>query len=275
MSQDPPQAPDGTGDDDRTRRVTPADLPPPSPGSGPQPGYGYGRQSGSQPGYGHQPGSAPDYGQQYGYGQQPPSHGQQPYGQPGYGQPGYGQPGYGQQGYGQQGYGQQGYSQQNYGQQGYGQPGYGQSAPQPGYGQPGYGPSPGYGSGQPGYGYPPGPREPHVPGRYGPRPGTDDTTMAMLSHLLGLLVSWIGPLIIYLMKKDESPYVRDQAAEALNFQLTMFIGYVIAGFLTLLFIGFLLFPVIWILSLIFHIQAAMATNKGRNYRYPFAIRMIT
>ncbi|MET9247152.1 DUF4870 domain-containing protein [Nonomuraea sp. NPDC003709] len=256
MSQDPPQPP--PPDDDATRFVPPSSIPP-SQGSAPQQ-PGYGRQPGSQPGaYGQQPGSEPHYGQP-GYGQQPgsqPGYGQPAYGQPGYGQPGPGQPGHGQPGYGQPGYGQPGYGQQS---QGYGPPppGYG-SAPQP----PGYG----YGYGAPG--------EPYVPGRFGPRPGTDDTTMAMLSHLLGLLVSWVGPLIIYLMKKDESPYVRDQAAEALNFQITMFIGYVISGILTIIFIGLLLLPVVWILSLIFHIQAAMATNKGEPYRYPFAVRLIT
>ncbi|MGW0193266.1 DUF4870 domain-containing protein [Nonomuraea sp. NPDC003201] len=245
MSQDPPQPP--PPDDDATRFVPPSSIPP-GQGSGPQ-------QPGSQPGvYGQQPGSEPHYGQP-GYGRQPGS--QAGYGQPAYGQPGYGQPGHGQPGYGQPGYGQPGHGQQS---QGYGPPppGYG-SAPQP----PGYG----YGYGAPG--------EPYVPGRFGPRPGTDDTTMAMLSHLLGLLVSWVGPLIIYLMKKDESPYVRDQAAEALNFQITMFIGYVISGILTIIFIGLLLLPVVWILSLIFHIQAAMATNKGEPYRYPFAVRLIT
>ncbi|MFI6926768.1 DUF4870 domain-containing protein [Nonomuraea spiralis] len=165
------------------------------------------------------------------------------------------------------------------------------SGPQLGYGQqpgsrPDYGPPPGSmpppprhvppppGYGQPpGYGYPA--AGPYVPGRFGPRPGSDDTTMAMLSHLLGLLVSWVGPLIIYLMKKDESPYVRDQAAEALNFQITMFIGYMIAGVLTVVLIGLLLLPLVWIVSLIFHIQAALATNRGENYRYPFAIRLIT
>lgn len=159
-------------------------------------------------------------------------------------------------------------------QQGYG---YGQPpTPPPGY-QPG--PPPGYQPGyqqQPPYGYSaPQPRPPHVPGVYGPRPGSDDTTMAMLAHLLGLLVSWIGPLVIYLMKKDESPYVRDQAAEALNFQLTMFIGYMVCFVLAFVLIGFLLLPVVWLVSLIFHIQAAIATNKGENYRYPFAIRPIS
>ncbi|MEU1391473.1 MULTISPECIES: DUF4870 domain-containing protein [unclassified Nonomuraea] len=177
----------------------------------------------------------------------------------------------------QLGYGQQPGSQPDYGRQPPSQPGPMSSPPRyvpppPGYGQPpGHGQAPGYGQ-QPGYGYPAGP---YVPGRFGPRRGSDDTTMAMLSHLLGLLVSWIGPLIIYLMKKDESPYVRDQAAEALNFQITMFIGYLVASVLTIVLVGLLLFPIVWIVSLIFHVQAAIATNRGENYRYPFAIRLIT
>ncbi|WP_201762109.1 MULTISPECIES: DUF4870 domain-containing protein, partial [unclassified Nonomuraea] len=124
-------------------------------------------------------------------------------------------------------------------------------------------------------GYPGAPDEPYVPGRFGPRPGTDDATLAMIAHLLGLLASWVGPLVIYLMKKDEAPYVRDQAAEALNFQITMFIGYLVSSILIIVFVGILLLPVVWIVSFIFHIQAAMATNKGQMYRYPFAIRMIT
>ncbi|WP_219472317.1 DUF4870 domain-containing protein [Nonomuraea rhizosphaerae] len=235
MSQDPSQPP---ADDDATRRISQSDINP--EGRAQQPGYG--GQPGSQPGYGAQPGSAPDYG----YGAQPGS-------APGYG----GQPGYGQQPGSMPGHG---------GQSGPQQPGYG-------YGQPPTSP-PGYE--QPGYGYAaPQQRPPHVPGAYGPRPGTDDTTMAMLAHLLGLLVSWIGPLIIYLMKKDESPYVRDQSAEALNFQITMFIGYLVAGLLSIVLIGLILFPIIWIVSLIFHIQAALAANRGENYRYPIAIRMVS
>ncbi|MFI6600411.1 DUF4870 domain-containing protein [Nonomuraea sp. NPDC050536] len=150
-----------------------------------------------------------------------------------------------------------------------------ESGPQQGYGY-GQPPTPPPGYQQPGYGYAaPQQRPPHVPGQYGPRPGSDDTTMAMLAHLLGLLVSWIGPLIIYLMKKDESPYVRDQSAEALNFQITMFIGYIVAFVLSFVLIGIILFPVIWIVSLIFHIQAALAANRGQNYRYPISIRMIS
>ncbi|MEV0591073.1 DUF4870 domain-containing protein [Nonomuraea cavernae] len=236
MSQDPPQQ---QPDDDATRRISQSDIP--QQGSGPQGPYQ--PQPGSAPGYPSQPGSAPGYQAQPG---STPGYQAQPGSTPGY----QAQPGSSPQ----QGYG-------------YGQP----PTPPPGYQQPGYGyqqhPGQGYGAPQQ--------RPPHVPGRYGPRPGSDDTTMAMLAHLLGLLVSWVGPLIIYLMKKDESPYVRDQAAEALNFQITMFIGYMVAGLLTIILIGLLLLPIVWIVSLIFHIQAAIAANKGEKYRYPIAIRLVS
>ncbi|MEV7968386.1 DUF4870 domain-containing protein [Sphaerisporangium sp. NPDC088356] len=180
------------------------------------------------------------------------------HGRPGYGQPEYGQPGQGQPPYESSGYGQPGYGQSAYGQPGHGQPGYGQ----PGYGQTGYGQVP-YGA------------QPHVPGRYGPRPGTDDTTLSMLAHLLGLLTSFMGPLILYLVKKDESPYVRDQSAEALNFQLTLFIAYAVCFVLAFFIIGILLMLVVWVGSLIFMIMAAVAANRGENYRYPMNIRFVS
>ncbi|NUW40352.1 DUF4870 domain-containing protein [Nonomuraea rhodomycinica] len=203
----------------------------------PEPGYGAGPRSG---------------GQGHGYGQQPPP-------PPGYQPPGYPPPGHQPPGQQQSGHQQPG-------------PGYGYGYQQPS--GPGYPGDPGHQQPGPGYANPY-QRPPHRPGVYGPRPGTDDTTMAMLSHLLGLLVSWVGPLIIYLMKKDEAPYVRDQAAEALNFQITMFIGYVVAGILSIFVIGLLLFPVVWIVSLIFHLQAVVAANRGENYRYPLSVRLVS
>ncbi|WP_084965036.1 DUF4870 domain-containing protein [Thermoactinospora rubra] len=203
-------------------------------------------------------------------------------------QPGYGTPGPHQQpeyGPGPSGYGS--------GQQpGYGsgpqQPGYGSGPQHPGYGYgqpptppPGYAPPPpyappGYQPPAPGY-QPPGyfAPQPHVPGRYGPRPGTDDTSLAMLAHLLGILTGFVGPLILYFVKKDESPYVRDQSAEALNFQITAFIAYMVSIVLMFVLIGFVMIFVVWIGALIFQIIAAMAANRGENYRYPINIRMVT
>lgn len=108
----------------------------------------------------------------------------------------------------------------------------------------------------------------------GPPPDKDAKTMAMLSHLLGILLGFLGPLIIWLLKKDSSPFVDDQGKESLNFQLMLLIGYVIAGATTCLVIGFILLPIIWLLALIFGIMGTIKANEGVAYRYPFNIRFI-
>jgi uncharacterized Tic20 family protein len=84
--------------------------------------------------------------------------------------------------------------------------------------------------------------------------------MAMVAHLLGLLTWFVGPLVVYLAKKDESPYVRDQAAEALNFQLTLVLAYLVSWILMFLLIGFVLTFVVWIGSIVFMLIAA---NRAR------------
>jgi uncharacterized protein len=101
----------------------------------------------------------------------------------------------------------------------------------------------------------------------------DARTMAMLAHLLGIFIGLFGPLIIWLVKKDQ-PFVEAQSKESLNFQLTLLIGYLISGATWCFFVGMILFPVVWIGGLILCIMAAMEANKGVDYRYPFNIRFI-
>lgn len=60
---------------------------------------------------------------------------------------------------------------------------------------------------------------------------SDEKTMAMLAHLIGGITCLLGPLIIWLIKKDESPFVNDQGKEAVNFQLSILLGYVVTGIL--------------------------------------------
>lgn len=95
--------------------------------------------------------------------------------------------------------------------------------------------------------------------------------MAMLAHLLGILTSFIGPLIIWLVKKDEKGYATAQSVEALNFQITVCILYV--G-LTITVIGAIIVPLVWIGAMVLSIIAGMKANDGENYRYPFALRLI-
>ena len=108
----------------------------------------------------------------------------------------------------------------------------------------------------------------------GPPPSKDDCTMAMLCHLLAILTGFIGPLIIWLIKKDTSPFVDDQGKESLNFQITLFFGYIIGVVTACLIIGYFVIFGLWICSIIFCIMATMAANKGIAYRYPVAVRLI-
>jgi len=98
--------------------------------------------------------------------------------------------------------------------------------------------------------------------------------MAMLCHLLGFFTSFIGPLIIWLLKKDEDSFIDQQGKEALNFQITIIIASFAAGLLSFLCIGFLLMPVVAILDLVFVIMACIKSSKGEAYRYPVSIRLI-
>ena len=104
----------------------------------------------------------------------------------------------------------------------------------------------------------------------------EDRTIALLTHLSGIIAGFIVPLIIWLINKDkpEKSWLTDSSVEALNFQITIAIAYVICIVLSVIIIGGLLMPIVWIINLIFCILGGVAANKGENYRYPFALRLI-
>jgi uncharacterized Tic20 family protein len=105
-------------------------------------------------------------------------------------------------------------------------------------------------------------------------PSKDDCNIAMLAHLLGIVTGFIAPLVIWLLKKDESAYIAQEAKEALNFQITMSIAFFAAWILCFIFIGFLLMPVLVIANFVLCIIAAVTAAKGQGYRYPIAIRLV-
>jgi len=106
----------------------------------------------------------------------------------------------------------------------------------------------------------------------------DARTWAMLCHLAGFsgfIVPFgniLGPLIVWAIKKDEHPFVDDQGKEALNFQLTMTVGFMITIMLIIVFIGLLLLPALCIYTIIMIIVASINANDGKYYRYPLNIR---
>jgi uncharacterized Tic20 family protein len=104
----------------------------------------------------------------------------------------------------------------------------------------------------------------------------DDRTMALIAHLSGIIAGFIGPLVIWLINKDkpEKSWLVDQSKEALNFQITVAIAYVVGMILTIVLIGFLVCLAVLIGNVVLCIMAGMKANEGVAYRYPFAIRLI-
>jgi uncharacterized Tic20 family protein len=99
-----------------------------------------------------------------------------------------------------------------------------------------------------------------------------------LSALVGLLGNGIGfllgPLIIWLVKKNEDPYIDEQGKEAVNFQITMMIAALVCIPLVFLLIGIPLLFAVAIVAVVFPILAAIKTSDGQHYQYPFALRLI-
>ena len=106
----------------------------------------------------------------------------------------------------------------------------------------------------------------------------DERTWAMLAHLSYLLswlgagpICWIAPLLIWVLKKDQSAFVEDQAREALNFQISVWLVSVVCG------VTICLLPVTLVVligAVVYSIIAGMAANRGEVYRYPYTFRLI-
>lgn len=103
---------------------------------------------------------------------------------------------------------------------------------------------------------------------------SDEKNIAVLTHLGGIFFNIFPGLIVWLLKKDDSPYLATQAREALNFQITMLLAYFVSGILVFILIGFVLMWILWLVNIILSILAAVAASKGEDYRYPFALRLI-
>ena len=102
-------------------------------------------------------------------------------------------------------------------------------------------------------------------------PTSDEKTMALLAHVLTFVFPLLAPLVIYLIKKDESDFVRYHSRESLNFQITLIIVCII---LVLTIVGILLLWIVGIIDVIFVIIATIRASEGKLYKYPFSIRLI-
>lgn len=102
-------------------------------------------------------------------------------------------------------------------------------------------------------------------------PSSDEKTLALLSHVITFVSNFIAPLIIYVIKKDESAFVTAHAKESLNFQLTILLA-VIVLFVSI--VGILLLWVVGIYAFVLVIIATIRASEGKLYRYPLTIRFI-
>lgn len=113
----------------------------------------------------------------------------------------------------------------------------------------------------------------------GNRDSSGDSNFAVIAHLGTLinLISGLGfivPLVIMLTKGRDSQFVRANAVESLNFQISLIIYALVSAVLALVFIGFVLLLVVAILAFILPIVAAVKTSNGEAYRYPITLRLV-
>ncbi len=114
-----------------------------------------------------------------------------------------------------------------------------------------------------------------------PLTSSDLRTWCVLAHasaLLGFFFPWAGhilaPLILWLIKRGDSPEIDAHGKESINFQLSMLIYSLISGILCLVLVGFVLLAILHILNVVFVIIASIRASEGKFYRYPFTIRFL-
>jgi uncharacterized protein len=98
--------------------------------------------------------------------------------------------------------------------------------------------------------------------------------LALIGFFVPLAGHLVGPLIVWLAKRDDSPEIDAHGKESLNFQISMLIYNAIAAILCLVIVGFFLLVILHILNIVFVIIASIRASEGKLYRYPIAIRLI-
>ena len=120
---------------------------------------------------------------------------------------------------------------------------------------------------------PPSAYQPYPP-PYGPP--VEDVTLSVLVHLSLFAFSLIGPLIVYLIVKDDpyKPMTRHHAVEALNFHLSLLVYGIVSLILVLVLVGIVMLVALAITAVVLAIVAAVAAGNRQPYRYPLTIRMV-
>jgi uncharacterized protein len=102
----------------------------------------------------------------------------------------------------------------------------------------------------------------------------DERNFALLAHLLSFFAPILAPLVIWVLKKDESRFVDYHAKESLNFQISLLIYGFVCFVLAFVLIGILLAIVLAVFAIVCTLIATIKAANGEYYRYPFAIRLL-
>ena len=112
-----------------------------------------------------------------------------------------------------------------------------------------------------------------APAAAAPLSESDDKLWASLAHFGGIL-SFLAPLLIWLILKDRGAKVNVEAKESLNFQITVSLAVRVCFVLMVVLIGALLLPLVGLAALVFTVIAGIKANQGEAYRYPITLRLI-
>ena len=96
-----------------------------------------------------------------------------------------------------------------------------------------------------------------------------DTTLAALAHASALIASFLGPILFLVLADDDDELVRENAKNAINFQIVIFVLAMVSVVLSLVLIGFLMLFVVGIVNVVFVLIATVKANNGEIYEYPF------
>lgn len=112
-------------------------------------------------------------------------------------------------------------------------------------------------------------------------PTQDERTWGMIAHLSAFAVfvfplggNILAPLVIWLTRRDTSAYVAMEAREALNFNISVALGWIVCGSLVFALIGIPLGAALFLYWLVMAIVAAVKASEGVGYRYPFSLRLV-
>ena len=112
-------------------------------------------------------------------------------------------------------------------------------------------------------------------------PTQDERTWGMIAHLSAFAVfvfplggNILAPLVIWLTRRDTSAYVAMEAREALNFNISVALGWIVCGSLVFALIGIPLGALLFLYWLVMAVIAAVKASEGVGYRYPFSLRLV-